>query len=263
MSRSARLFNALALTAAAAGLSSSSSAFAQEPGSIKGRVVWAGAVAPAAKVLVEKGKATKDPEVCGLNGSIESQELVVDPETKGVANVVVYLLKPAGSNPAAAEALLKAHPKAVLDQKDCVFLPHVQAIYQEQPLTIKTSDPVSHNVRYQGFTNGALNQMLGAGAKPLEVKLKAERRPMQVACDIHPWMTSWVAVFDHPYFAVTDKTGAFEIKGVPAGSQNLIAWQEKAGYINEGKAKGTPVVVKAGAAADAGTIKLEPTALAK
>lgn len=259
MPRSARLFNALALTAAAAGLSSS--AFAEEPGSIKGRVVWGGSYAPIEKVLIEKGKAAKDPEVCAAAGSIVSQELEVDDATKGVANVIVYLVKPSGSNPEAAKALLKAHPQAVLDQKDCVFLPHVQAIYEGQELVIKTSDSVSHNVRYQGFSNGALNQMLGAGAKPLDIKLKAERRPMQVACDIHPWMTSWVAVFDHPYFAVTDKTGAFEIKGVPAGAQNLIAWQEKAGYINEGKSKGMPVTVKAGAAADAGEIKLEPTAI--
>ena len=259
MSRPARLFNALALAAAAAGLSSS--AFAEEPGSIKGRVVWAGAEAPAAKVLVEKGKATKDPEVCAADGAIVSQELVVDPETKGVANVLVYLLKPAGSNPDAAKALLKAHPTAVLDQKGCVFLPYIQGVYEEQPLVIKTSDPVSHNVRYTGFTNGALNQMLGAGAAPLQVKLKAERRPIQVNCDVHPWMKAYVAVFDHPYFAVTDKTGAFEIKGVPAGSQNLIAWQEKSGYFNEGKSKGMPVAVKAGAATDVGSIKLEPTAI--
>jgi len=254
MSRGSRLAQALALAASAA---LTAPAFAQEAGSIKGRVVWSGNDAPTPKVLVEKGKATKDAEVCGLNGPIVSQELQVDPETKGVAGVLVHLVKPSGSNPAAVEALLKAHPKAVLDQKDCIFEPHVQAIYQDQTLHIKSSDSVGHNVRYNGFSNDALNQMLAAGGN-LDVKLKAERRPLMVACDIHPWMTAYVAVFDHPYFAITDKDGSFEIKGVPAGEQNLVVWQEKAGWINEGKAKGAPVTVKAGAASDVGEVKLLP-----
>ncbi|MDG3005542.1 hypothetical protein [Paludisphaera mucosa] len=256
MSRSARLVHAFALAAATAALAVAP-AVAQEPGSIKGKVVWAGSTVPAAKVLVEKGKATKDLEVCGVNGPIVSQELQIDPESKGVAGALVYLVKPTGTNPDAVKALLKAHPKAVLDQKDCEFVPYIQGIYKEQPLVIKSSDPVNHNVRYNGFSNASLNQMLGVGGT-MEVKLEAERRPLMVACDIHPWMKSYIAVFDHPYFAVTGKDGSFELKGVPAGAQNLVVWQEKAGWINEGKAKGAPVAVKAGAATDVGSIKLEP-----
>jgi len=228
-----------------------------EFGSIKGRVVWGGADAPTPKVLVEKGKASKDPEVCAVDSPILSPEVRVDPETKGVAGAIVYLVSPTAENADALKELLKNHPKAELDQKACEFIPHVQAIHQDQPLTIKSSDPVPHNVRYTGFTNGSLNQMLAANGE-MEVKLQAEKRPMMVACDIHPWMTSYVMVFDHPFFAVTGKDGSFEIKGVPAGKQNLVVWQETAGWINPGKAKGAPVEVKAGAAADAGEFKLEP-----
>lgn len=260
MSRSARLVKALALAAATAGLAAPASA--DDFGTIKGRVVWGGSTAPEPKVAVEKGKATKDVEVCGVNGPIVSEELVVDPASKGVANAIIFLVKPAGKNADAVKALLKAEPSVVLDQKDCVFIPHVTALYKEQPLTIKSSDPVGHNVRYNSFGGASLNQMLAAGGT-MEVKLEPERLPFQVNCDIHPWMTGYVAVFDHPFFAVTGKDGSFEIKGVPAGAQNLVVWQEKVGFVNEGRAKGMPVAVKAGSASDLGEIKLDPSKVKK
>lgn len=261
MSRSARLVNALALAAATAGLAVAP-ASADDFGTIKGRVVWGGSTAPEPKVLVEKGKATKDLEVCGVNGPIVSEQLQVDPDSKGIADALIYLVKPSGANPAAAKALLKAAPTVVLDQKDCVFVPHLVALYKEQPLTIKSSDPVGHNVRYNSFGGASLNQMLASGGT-LEVKLEPERLPFQVNCDIHPWMTANIAVFDHPFFAVTGKDGSFEIKGVPAGAQNVVVWQEKVGFVNEGRAKGAPVTVKAGAESDLGEIKLDPSKVKK
>ncbi len=64
----------------------------------------------------------------------------------------------------------------------------------------------------------------------------------KVKCDVHPWMTGWVAVFDHPYFAVTGDDGAFTIKGLPDGTYTLQAWHERYGT------KDQTVVVKAGVA---------------
>ncbi len=65
-------------------------------------------------------------------------------------------------------------------------------------------------------------------------------------------------VFDHPFFAVTKEDGSFEIDGVPAGSQNLVVWQERVGYVNEGAARGMPVKIEAGKPTDVGLIKLMP-----
>ena len=70
------------------------------------------------------------------------------------------------------------------------------------------------------------------------MKLVAERRPIAVACDIHSWMKAWIMVFDHPFFAVTGPDGSFEIKGVPAGEQHLVVWQEKVGYVNRKRPRG-------------------------
>mgnify|MGYP001069487773 CR=1 FL=1 len=262
MPRSAPLVKALALAAATVGLAAGPVA-ADDFGTIKGRVVWGGAAAPEAKVAVEKDKITKDAEVCGIHGAIVSEDLVVDPATKGVANALVYLVKPSGQNPDALKALLKAEPSVELDQKDCVFIPHLLAMNQEQSLLIKSSDPVGHNVRYNSFGGASMNQMLGPNGTMEPIKLEAERLPFQVNCDIHPWMVAHVAVFDHPYFAVTDKDGSFEIKGVPAGAQHLVVWQEKVGYVNEGKGKGMATDVKAGADTDLGEIKLDPSKVKK
>ena len=137
-------------------------------------------------------------------------------------------------------------------------MPHVQAIHQDQLLVIKSSDAVSHNVRYSAFTNPTFNQILAPRGQ-LEVKLTAERRPIVVACDIHTWMKAYLMVFDHPFFAVTGSDGSFEIKGVPGGSQNLVFWQEKVGYVNPEKAKGTPVLVRAGEVRDLGAVAIHPS----
>ena len=90
-----------------------------------------------------------------------------------------------------------------------------------------------------------------------------EKRPIAVGCDLHPWMTGYLMVFDHPFFAVTGEDGSFEIKGVPAGKQNVVVWQEKVGYVTPGFAVGVPVEVKAGATVDLGDVKLDPKKLKK
>ena len=56
---------------------------------------------------------------------------------------------------------------------------------------------------------------------------KSEPEPFYIKCDVHPWMRSWVLVSDHPYFSVTDKNGNFSIEGIPAGTYEVICWQEK------------------------------------
>ncbi len=121
----------------------------------------------------------------------------------------------------------------------------------------KSSDPVNHNIRYSAFTNGAFNQILPPNGQ-VEVKLVAERRPIPLACDIHPWMKGYIMVFDHPFFAVTGEDGSFEITGVPTGTQNLVLWQEKVGYVNQGGARGLPVEVTAGQMVNVGDVAIDP-----
>ena len=231
-------------------------------GTIKGRLVWGGSDVPPARALIEKGRAQKDPEICAREAAIPDRELVVDPKTKGVAHGFAYLVKPKGSSPGAVKELLNRSPKAELDQKNCEFSPHVLAIHQDQALVIKSSDLVNHNVRYAAFANSPFNQIMAPKGE-IEMKLVAERRPIVVACDIHSWMKAYIMVFDHPFFAVTGADGAYEIKGVPAGEQNLVLWQERVGYVGftdpSKKAQGMAVTTRAGEVTHVGSVTIDPS----
>lgn len=227
-------------------------------GTIKGRLVWGGGEVPPVRVLEEQGKAQKDPNVCAKDRTIYSRELVVDPATRGVQYGFAYISRPKGSNPEAVKELVAKTPKVEIDQANCEFVPYVTPMHQDQTLIVKASDPgINHNVHLSPFTNPGLNQTVNAGGQ-LELKLVAERLPIPVKCDIHPWMNCWVMVFDHPFFATTAKDGSFEIKGVPAGTQNLVLWQESVGFANPGAGRGMPVTVEAGKVTDVGEIKLVP-----
>jgi hypothetical protein len=224
-------------------------------GTIKGRLVWAGAEVPPAKNLVEVGAAPKDPSVCAKSQVIPDRSLLVDPKTKGIRYAFAYLNKPQGANPDAAKALVASTPEVLIDQKNCEFLPYVTAVYQQQSVVLKSSDPVNHNVRFSAFTNAPFNQILPPNGQ-VTLKLVGERRPIPLNCDIHPWMKGFIMVFDHPFFAVTGEDGSFVIEGVPAGAQNLVVWQETKGYVTAGLARGQAVQIVAGKVTDVGEIKL-------
>lgn len=227
-----------------------------ETGTIKGKLVWGGAEAPAPKVLEQQGQASKDPNVCAKDAPIVDSKLTVDPATKGVQYAFAYLVKPT-ANPEAVKGLVEKTPKVVLDQKGCVFVPHSVALNQEQELVFKSSDPVNHNVHLAAFTNQPFNTLLPANGE-MTKKLVAEKRAMPLTCDIHPWMKANIMVFDHAFFAVTDKDGSFEIKGVPAGTQKLVIWQESTGFVTPGFGAGMAVEVSPGKETNVGEIKLDP-----
>jgi hypothetical protein len=233
-----------------------------ETGTIKGRLVWGDEKLPEVKELVAKGQPdAKDTAVCAKS-AIMSRDLVVDPKTKGVTYAFAYLVKPKGDSTAQVKALLAKTPTVELDQKNCEFQPFVLAFHKDQKLVIKSSDPVGHNVRFAGFSNTGVNTMVAPNGK-FEIKLDAEKRPMELRCDIHTWMTGYLLVLDHPFFATTATDGSFEIKDVPAGSQNLVVWQKKVGFANAGYGIGMPVTVKAGEVTDVGEIKVDPVRAAK
>ena len=268
-----RLLAALTVVGLAAGFESSSYAGAPlglfsagalgqvAGGTIKGRLVWGGDQAPEAKDLIAKGKSEKDPGVCAKDAAIPDESLVVDPKTKGIKNAIVYLVKPTKDNPEAVKALVAKAPQVEIDQQNCRFIPRSTVLHADQVVVFKATDQTNHNVHLSGFaTANSSNQLLPPGGQ-MQKKLEADRRPIPLTCDIHPWMKGSIMVFEHPYFAVTGEDGSFQIDGVPPGTQNLVIWQELVGYVNEGLAKGMPVNVAG--AADVGVIKLDPAKVKK
>jgi plastocyanin len=198
-------------------------------GTLKGKVTFNGTVPPdATKVLQQQGKAEKDPNICAKDAPIKAERLVVDDASKGVKNVFVYLLRPTAVNEEAKKAV--ADKKADFDQKGCVFIPHAMAAMVGQTVNVKSSDQTSHNVAFQ-LRALQTNKVLAPGGS-MEVKPDSpERSPGLVSCSIHPWMTAYWMVLDHPYFAVTDDKGNYEIKNVPAGTQKVVVWQEAVGPV--------------------------------
>jgi hypothetical protein len=123
---------------------------------------------------------------------------------------------------------------ATLDQKGCMYVPHVLAMQVGQPLMIKNDDPFLHNVHSLAQVNPAFNfgQPTKDQGKPVDPPKAPET--IKVKCDVHPWMNAWIVVFEHPFFAVSKPDGTFAISGLPDGDYTLEAWHEKLGK-QEGK----------------------------
>jgi hypothetical protein len=111
-------------------------------------------------------------------------------------------------------------------------------------IAMQSSDPVNHNVNVK-LSKLKLNLTIspGTSAPPLVLK-NEENRPGDVVCDIHSWMKAYIMVVGSPYFAVTDSNGNFEIKNLPAGTQNVVVWQEavQGGFLTTGA--GMPVEIQ-------------------
>ena len=153
-------------------------------------------------------------------------ENVVVGEGGGLQNVVVYISE---GLPASAANLVPTQ-KPRVDQKNCMYAPHVLVVDVDQKYEVTTSDPVTHNIHplpKPGTGNIGWNKSQPAGSPPLEQTWKAPEM-IEVKCNIHPWMHGWHVVVRGPY-GQTDDKGSYTIVNVPPGSYTLTAWQEEYG----------------------------------
>lgn len=220
-------------------------------GNVKGQVVFVGEP-PVRQEL----KLDKDQEACTAHGPLLDQKYVVDKDTKGVRWAIVWLQAPQGKLPVKPELKDIKEKKVVIDQPFCQFEPHVLALQQGQELEIKNSAKISHNTKIDGgIQNPNFNEIIPPGGSKDVTGFKASNTPIRVSCTIHGWMNGYIRVFNNPYFAVTDEKGNFEIKDAPAGTWNLVVWQEEKGLVN-GK-DGQPVTIEPGKTAEQ-KVELKP-----
>ena len=199
-------------------------------GTITGTVKLIGDV-PEAKTL----KTDKDQKTCGHEG-VKSEALIVS-SGGAIKNAVVTITKiPNGKK-------FDRSANVVIDQKGCVFSPHVSVVPAGSTIELLNSDDVMHNLHSWSMKNTAFNEGVAGGGK-LPKKFEFAET-IKITCDVHKWMTSWLIVQDNPYYALTDESGSFEIEGVPAGTYKLQAWQESLGKTTQ------DVTVKAGASTTA------------
>ena len=120
-----------------------------------------------------------------------------------------------------------------LKQQGCQFVPRVVALRKGQTLAVKNSDPVSHNIHPQPQNNREWNQQQSPGAPDLERRFGFPEVMIPVKCNVHAWMRSYIAVMEHPYFAVTSPDGTFHFGSLPPGNYTVAVWHEKLGELTQ------------------------------
>jgi hypothetical protein len=217
----------IAPAALAAAIALAGAAHAQGADAIRGTVRFDGK-RPATEAI----RFDTDPACAKCHPEpVPVQDAVIGPDG-ALANVIVYVKSPIPAP--AKDAAPTSAP--VLTMKGCLFEPHVLAMRAGRELEIRNADATLHSLNIKGDAkrNPPLNfAMVNDRVPPRRVPLARPELPVRIRCDVHPWMTALVGVFDHPYFAVTGADGAFEIRGLPPGEYTVAAWHEKFGAMEQ------------------------------
>lgn len=187
---------------------------------IKGKTLFKGAAPKRRKLAMSSSK-----DCVGLHGDNIplSERYVVSPEG-GLANAMVWV-----SQGLEGQDFTTPSEKVKFDQAGCKYTPHVFGCMTNQEIEISNSDPFMHNVHIRPKRNRVVNRsQTKKGEIFIQKFRKSETKPVRIKCDVHPWMTAYAGVFDHPYFAVTAEDGSFELPKIAAGKYVLTAWHEAA-----------------------------------
>lgn len=153
-----------------------------------------------------------------------TSEVLMVGSGNGLRNVFVYVKDGLGARTYATPTT-----PVVLDQKGCRYVPHVFGVQVGQPVHISNSDPALHNVHAVPKTNREFNFAQPPKVPPAPRVFTAPEVLVPFRCDVHGWMNAYVGVVPHPFFAVTNADGSFEIKGLPAGTYTIEAVHERLG----------------------------------
>jgi plastocyanin len=189
-------------------------------GDVKGTVTLDGMAPKNAPI-----KMSADAKCVGFNKGPQFQETFeVGSDGKSLANVFVYVKDGLGNY------IYDTPTEPVkIDQQACRYHPHVFGIRVGQPLEIVNSDDTLHNIHAMPKSNAEFNT--GQPIQGMKTTHTFDKPEVMVPfkCDVHGWMNAYVGVLDHPYFAVTDADGKFDLKTLPPGTYTIEAWHEKLG----------------------------------
>jgi hypothetical protein len=188
----------------------------ENPATITGTVSFAGAV-PAPEPIDMSEEAT-----CAEKHESPPSMVRVAAADGRLANVFVYV----------KEGLTGSHATSsqptVLDQAGCEYVPHVLGVQTNQPITIRNSDGLLHNINASPSANRGFNM-----SQPTNMEgsrsFATQEVMIPVRCDVHGWMEAYIGVVDHPYFAVSGEDGSFTIENLPPGDYVVEAWHETLG----------------------------------
>jgi plastocyanin len=166
-----------------------------------------------------------DPACAKKHSGPVANDMLVLGNGNTMGNIMVWVTKglPAGKKWPVPSAPL------VMDQNGCQYKPHVMGIMVGQAYKILNSDGVLHNVHTLPKINPAFNRAMPATLKEATTKFDKEEGVFHIKCDVHPWMSAFIAVFTHPFFSVTGTDGKFTISGLDPGTYEITAWHERLG----------------------------------
>jgi hypothetical protein len=168
---------------------------------------------------------TEEPKCKADYQTTPHQPIVVVNSNETLANVFVYVKS---GLPTGAKYPPPSTP-VTIDQKGCMYHPHVFGIVIGQPLSIENSDGILHNIKVTGHDNRPFNISQPAVMTTERPGFTAPEVMLPVECNVHSWMHAYVGVLPHPFFSTTGADGKFTIKALPAGTYTIEAWQEKYG----------------------------------
>lgn len=181
-----------------------SDAVAGDPtASVAGKVIYQGPIPP--PVLVVEAQTRR-------------HVVEIDPKTSGLKDAVVWLENPTMHRD---PNLGKDAEPATMDQTGYFFVPHVLAIRAGQRVEFHNSDAANHAILAASLLPQNSFNVITPTAGAYVHRFVRDPRPVAISCPIHPGMAAWIVVFDHPFYAVTDEHGDFEIPKVPAGRYML------------------------------------------
>ena len=168
----------------------------------------------------KKVRMTADPKCAGLHKTAVYSDSIVADDHDRVRWAFVYVKAGVkGKQP------LPKTPVTVI-QKGCRYEPHVFGVRAGQEMLIRNEDELLHNIHATPFTNKEFN--IGQPTKGLESRKTFSKAEImiRIKCDVHPWMSAWAGVVDHPFFAVTDEAGGYSISGLSPGTYTVEVWHE-------------------------------------
>ena len=206
----------------AAKAASSGHSEGHEAGTVSGTVRVIGAQTAAARINM-----AADPACLRIHPTPMMSEEVVTGANGALKNVIVYI-----SNGVGNRSFDPPKEPAVFEQKGCSYSPRVLGMQASQSLQIVNLDPTSHNIHPVPQNNREWNIIQPPGSSPIAETFTREEI-IPVRCNVHPWMKGYIAVFKHPYFAITKEDGTFDLKDVPPGEYMIQAWHEKYGVLTQ------------------------------
>jgi plastocyanin len=188
--------------------------------SVSGTVTFDGKVPPLKPLAMDA-----DPACAKKHSAPVPNEMLALGSGNTMGNILVWVSKglPAGKTfPVPKEPV-------TLDQNGCMYKPHVMGIMVGQTYRILNSDGVLHNIHTLPKINPAFNRGMPASMKEATTVFSKPEDVFHIKCDVHPWMSAYMAVFTHPFFSATGTDGKFTISGLDPGTYEITAWHEKLG----------------------------------